>query len=123
MTTLREISASDAKTRLGELLASLPGEGPVTITRNGRAVGVLTAAAPSAGAESQNRLQLELLLGSYAKGTLTWAELSRATGLAYGEVLVELGRRGLALPRVSPKRRPEQDALFERALRGAGGGE
>ena len=45
MTATREISASDAKTRLGELLASLPGEGPVTITRNGRAVGVLTQAA------------------------------------------------------------------------------
>lgn len=118
MATLREISASDAKTRLGELLASLPGEGPVTITRNGRPVGVLTPAAPPAGAEAQNRLQLELLLGLYAKGSLTWRELSRSTGLAYGEVLVELGRRGLALPRVRPKRRPEQDALFERMLRG-----
>ena len=118
--SIREITASDAKTRLGELLASLPGEGPVTITRNGRAVGILTPAAPSAGAASQNRLQLELLLGLYAKGTLTWRELSRSTGLAYGEVLIELGKRGLALPRVSPKRRPEQDALFERALSGGG---
>ncbi|OUM00102.1 type II toxin-antitoxin system Phd/YefM family antitoxin [Variovorax sp. JS1663] len=118
MKALREITASDAKTRLGELLASLPGEGAVTITRNGRAVGVLTAAGPSAGAESQNRLQLELILGLYAKGTVTWAELARSTGLAYGEVLVELGKRGLPLPRVSPKRRPEQDALFEQALSG-----
>lgn len=118
MSAIREITASEAKSRLGELLASLPGEGPVTITRNGRAVGILTPAAPNAGAASQNRLQVELLLGLYAKGTLTWRELSRSTGLAYGEVLIELGKRGLALPRVSPKRRPEQDALFERALRG-----
>ncbi|MFZ3120499.1 MAG: type II toxin-antitoxin system prevent-host-death family antitoxin [Variovorax sp.] len=118
MSAVREITASDAKNRLGELLASLPAEGAVTITRNGRPVGVLAPVAPAAGAESQNSLQLELLLGLYAKGSVTWRELSRSTGLAYGEVLVELGRRGLSLPRVSPKRRPEQDALFERALRG-----
>ncbi|WP_431273197.1 type II toxin-antitoxin system prevent-host-death family antitoxin [Variovorax ureilyticus] len=118
MATIRDISASAAKTKLGELLASLPGEGPVAITRNGRPVGILTPAAPPAGGESRNRLHLELLLGLYAKGSLTWRELSRSTGLAYGEVLVELGSRGLAPPRVSPKRRPEQDALFERMLRG-----
>lgn len=117
MTAIREITASDAKTRLGELLASLPGEGAVTITRNGRPVGVLTPIGPAAD-ESQNSLQLELLLGLYAKGSVTWRELSRSTGLAYGEVLVELGKRGLSLPLVAPKRRPEQEALFERALRG-----
>lgn len=69
---------------------------------------------------SRNRLQLDELLTLFANGKLTWRELSRSTDLAYGEVLVELGKRGLALPRVSPKRRPEQDALFERALRGGG---
>ncbi|SCK11243.1 hypothetical protein VAR608DRAFT_0558 [Variovorax sp. HW608] len=68
--------------------------------------------------ESHNRLQLARLLELYAKGSLTWRELSRLTGLAYGEILIELGKRRLALPRVAPKRRPVQDALFERALRG-----
>lgn len=112
----REVTASDAKTRFVELLASLPGEGPVTITRNGRAVGSLTATGPGAGAETQNRLQLARIVGLFATGAMTWGELAHSTGLAYGEVFVELGKRGLAPPRVSPKRRPEQDALFGRAL-------
>lgn len=55
----------------------------------------------------------------YAGGTLTWRELSCLTGLAFGEILVELGKRNLALPHVSPKRTPAQDSFLERALRGA----
>jgi hypothetical protein len=66
---------------------------------------------------SQN--PFDLLLARYAGGTMNWRELSCATGRAFGEVLVELGRRNLALPRVSPKRTPGQDSLLERALRGA----
>ena len=63
---------------------------------------------------------LDKLIELYAAGSMTGAELESTTGLAFGEVLVELGKRGLALPRVSPDRRPDQDALFERAV---GGGE
>jgi hypothetical protein len=68
---------------------------------------------------SQNPSQLDLLLAQYAGGTLTSRELWCATGLAFGEILLELGKRGLALPRVSPKRPPAQDSFLERALRGA----
>ncbi|WP_198161345.1 hypothetical protein [Variovorax sp. WDL1] len=61
--------------------------------------------------------QLDLLLAQYAGGTMTSRELSCATGLAFGEILVELGKRNLALPRVSAERTPAQDSLLERALR------
>ena len=77
-----------------------------------------TRALPDPGPGSLRRLQLDQLLALYSEGALSWRALSDSTDLAYGEVLVELGKRNLALPRVSPERRPEQDALFERALRG-----
>lgn len=60
----------------------------------------------------------EQLLELYSGGVLGWRQFRCSTGLAFGEVLVELGKRGLALPRVTPERRPEQDALLERALGG-----
>lgn len=64
-----------------------------------------------------NPSQLDQLLAQYAGGTVTSRELSCATGLSVGEILVELGKRDLALPRVAPQRTPAQDALLERALR------
>ena len=66
-----------------------------------------------------NPSQLDLLLAQYAGGTATSRDVSCATGLSFGEILVELGKRGLALPRVAPQRAPAQDSLLERALRGA----
>lgn len=74
---------------------------------------------PDPGPGSLRRPELDWLLTRYSEGALSWREVSDSTDLAYGEVLVELGKRNLAQPRVSPKRRPEQDALFECALRGA----
>jgi len=70
------------------------------------------------GARAQTVLPLDLLLARYAGGSLTSRELSCVRGLAFGEILVELGKRNLALPRVSPKRTPALDSLLERALRG-----
>ncbi|MDN8617997.1 hypothetical protein [Variovorax ginsengisoli] len=67
---------------------------------------------------SQNPSPLDLLVARYAGGTMTSRELSSATGLTFGEILVELGKRNLALPRVSAERTPAQDSLLERALRG-----
>lgn len=61
---------------------------------------------------------VDQILDQYAKGDATWRELAHLTGLAYGEVLIELAKRGLAPPRVTPERRPAQDALFERSLGG-----
>ena len=78
----------------------------------------LTHVVPDPDLGARKRHQLDQPLALYSEGALSWRELSDSTGLAYGEVLVELGKRKLALPRVSPERRPEQDALFERALRG-----
>lgn len=68
---------------------------------------------------SESPSKLDMLLARYASGTMTWRELAGATGLAFGEILVELGKRNLALPRVSAQRTPAQDSLLERALRGS----
>ncbi|MGJ7512601.1 hypothetical protein [Variovorax sp. GT1P44] len=67
---------------------------------------------------SQNPSQLNLLLAPYTGGTMTSRQLSCATRLAFREILVELGKRNLALPGVSAERTPAQDSLLDRALRG-----
>lgn len=53
---------------------------------------------------SESPSKLDMLLARYASGTMTSRELAGATGLAFGEILVELGKRNLALPRVSAQR-------------------
>ena len=111
MDKLRTISASDAKQGLGELLASLPASGPVQITRNGRAVAVLVAAPP---APSMN---LSKLATMYARGEIEWRRIADETGASFGELLVELGRQGLALPVVTAKKSAKQAALFDSVLR------
>lgn len=114
MHPLRSITASDAKARLGELLASLEGLGAVEITRNGRPVGVLVSA------ESENQIErasrLAAMATLYSAGAISWRKIADETHASFGELLVELGRQGLALPRVTAKKRPEQVALFEQAL-------
>lgn len=67
---------------------------------------------------ADEKAKLDELVRLYAMGNLSWVDLASSTGLAYGDVLIELGKRGLAVPRGVPNRRPAQDALFERALGG-----
>ena len=44
--------------------------------------------------------RLDQLLLKYSKGQLGRKELEQASGLWFGEILAELGRRGWPLPRV-----------------------
>jgi hypothetical protein len=57
----------------------------------------------------------------YANGKITWREISSEADIAFGDLLVELARQELQLPRVTPSKRPEQLAMFrgilERAAR------
>ncbi len=113
----RSITSSDAKAALGDLLASLETEGPVEITRNGRKVAVLSAPEGRDRPVAANRVAV--LASLYAAGKVAWREISAETGVAYGELLAELTRQHLLLPRVTPEKRPEQvallDAIFRRA--------
>jgi prevent-host-death family protein len=117
MQSARSITSSEAKASLGELLGSLATEGPVDITRNGRKVAILSAPAGQWGPVEANRLKELAML--YAAGKVAWREIASETGIAFGDLLVELARQNLRLPRVSPSKRPEQLAMFHGILRHA----
>ena len=109
---VRTISSSEAKANLGDVLSSLATHGPIAITRNGRAVGLLTL--PPVPAVDKGRIVA--LATAYSKGLVSWPQISEETGVSYGDLLVELGRKHLQIPRVTPKNRPEQIALFHHIL-------
>ena len=120
--TLRSITSSDAKSNLGELLASLGSQGAVEITRNGKPVGILSP--PMAPPVADGRLAALAL--AYSKGLITCAQISEETGIGFGDLLIALGLQGLHLPKVVAKRTAAQDGLYRQILdaakanRGAG---
>jgi len=89
----------------------------VGITRNGRVVAILSA--PEAEVKQANQIQLGELAPLYAKGSITWRDVEEQTGASFGELLVELAKQHLQLPRFTAEKRPAQIAAFERALRNA----
>jgi antitoxin (DNA-binding transcriptional repressor) of toxin-antitoxin stability system len=110
--SLRSITSSDAKSNLGELLASLGSQGAVEITRNGKPVGILSP--PLAPPVDEGRLATLAL--AYSKGLLTWAQISEETGIGFGDLLVALGSQNLQLPKVVAKRTPAQDGIYRQIL-------
>jgi prevent-host-death family protein len=113
--SLRTITSTDAKSNLGEVLASLNTAGPVEITRNGKVVGLLSPVAHQA----MGREQLGKFAVAYSKGSVSWAQISEETGASYGELLVALAAGNLPLPQVTAKKNPAQLALFSKILNGA----
>lgn len=63
--------------------------------------------------------ELDKLLAEYSAGSLTRRELEAATGLWFGEILNELAKRELALPKVDtrPMYNQAQTALFNRIFK------
>jgi hypothetical protein len=61
---------------------------------------------------------LDRLLAAYSQGELSRKMLEQATGLWFGEILAELARRGLALPRVDSSVRfnQAQQRLYEQVF-------
>ena len=110
---IRSLSSSQARRRLGALLASLPSNGPVVITRNKRAIAILS---PAPAKPTDNLGQLAAL---YAGGGIEWRKLADETGASFGDLLLELARQKLALPAVTAKKSPKQVALFHEVLRRA----
>ena len=117
MSATRSITSSAAREHLGEILGSLATDGSVQITRNGRPVGVLSMPAVSAKPTSKSRLAE--LASKYSSGSVAWHKISDETGASYGELLLELARQELPLPRINAQKRPEQMAIFDNALRRA----
>jgi prevent-host-death family protein len=110
--SVRTISSSDAKANLGDVLSSLQTHGPIEITRNGKTVGLLTPPPM----QIVDRSRIAALAIAYSKGLISWPQIAEETGASYGDVLVELGLKNLHIPKVTPKNRPEQMALFHHIL-------
>lgn len=104
---IRTISSSKAKSTWGELLSSVASTGPVAITRRGKTVAFLSPV------QVTDEKRLAELAGPYSRGEITWRKIADETNAAFGELLVELGRQNLKLPRVKQKRTPEQEAEFD----------
>ena len=109
---VRTISSSEAKASLGDVLSSLSTQGPIEITRNGKPVGLLSL--PPVQAVDRSRIAALAL--AYSKGLISWPQIAEETGASYGELLIELGLKNLQIPKVKPKNRPEQMAIFNRIL-------
>ncbi|MYM86913.1 hypothetical protein GTP91_06895 [Rugamonas sp. FT82W] len=62
--------------------------------------------------------QLEPLLAAYSEGRIGRRELEQSTGLCFGEILSQLARCGLPLPRVDTQAyfNQAQRDLFERVF-------
>ena len=109
---LRTMSSSEAKANLGDVLSSLNTHGPIEITRNGKTVGLLTLPI----AQNVDRSRMSSLAIAYSKGLITWPQIAEETGASYGDLLLELGRKNLAIPKITAKKNSEQIALFNRIL-------
>lgn len=110
----RPITSSQARARFGELLDSLATAGAVQITRNGRIVAVISSPTAAAGANMDPRLPD--FAKRYSTGELTWRQVEDETGATFGELLVELGRQGLQLPRATAEKSEAQRALLQDVL-------
>jgi antitoxin (DNA-binding transcriptional repressor) of toxin-antitoxin stability system len=113
----RTLTSSEAKANLGEVLGTLTSDGPVEITRNGHPVAVISA--PLQPGPGVGTSRLPALATLYAAGKVTWRDIANETGIAFGDLLLELGRQGLELPQVRAERTPAQERLFRSMLRKA----
>ncbi len=98
---MRTISATEAKNKFGHLMSSISG-GSIAITKNGKIAAYLTP--------SQNNIkqtladqQIDKILSDYSSGNVTHRNIEELTGLWFSDILAELKRRGLALPKVDSK--------------------
>lgn len=95
---MKTISATDAKNKFGDLMTSISA-GPIAITKNGKVAAYLS---PANNAEDRTLTAQKLneVLEAYSAGTMTRRNVEEATGLWFSDLLSELGRRNLPLPRV-----------------------
>jgi antitoxin (DNA-binding transcriptional repressor) of toxin-antitoxin stability system len=110
--SVRTITSSDAKANFSDVLSSLNTHGPIEITRNGKSVGLLTMPPM----HTLDRSRIASFAIAYSKGLVSWPQISEETGASYGDVLIELGLKNLQIPKVTPKKRPEQLAFFHHIL-------
>lgn len=98
---MKTISATDAKNKFGSLMSSISA-GPIAITKNGKIAAYLT---PSQNDEdhSLTEAQLDEILNSYTSGKIARRSVEEATGLWFSDILEELGRRSLHLPKVDTR--------------------
>jgi hypothetical protein len=62
--------------------------------------------------------RLRVLAAQYASGEVTWREIADER-VAFGDLLLELARQGLALPTATAPKTPAQAAAWEAVLQRA----
>jgi antitoxin (DNA-binding transcriptional repressor) of toxin-antitoxin stability system len=92
---MQAVTATEAKNNFGDLMSAIEN-GPVSITRNGRAVATLSAVVAPKPAMSE--VAINKLLTLYADGLLSRHDIQDETGLAFDEVLKKVALLGLTLP-------------------------
>ena len=108
---MKTISATDAKNKFGDLM-NMISAGPIAITKNNKVVAFLM---PSPQGQAQPaETYLDKILAEYSTGVVSRKKLEEATGLWFGEILAEMAKRGLALPKVNTAQKfnEKQAALF-----------
>ena len=110
---MKTISATDAKNRFGDLM-NMISSGSVAITKNNKVVAILTPAAQERAQPADT--YLNKILAEYSAGVVSRKRVEEATGLWFGEILAEMAKRKLALPKVNSalKFNAEQSVLFDR---------
>ncbi len=98
---MKTISATDAKNKFGSLMSAISA-GPIAITKNGKIAAYLT---PSQNDEdhSLTKEQLDEIINYYASGKISRQNVEEATGFWFSDILDELGRRSLQLPKVDTR--------------------
>jgi prevent-host-death family protein len=91
---MQTVTATEAKNNFGNLMSAIES-GPVSITRNGRAVATLSAVKTT---PAMSEAAINKLLGLYADGLLSRQDVQDETGLAFDEILEKVALLGLTLP-------------------------
>jgi len=89
---MKTISATDAKSKFGDLITGPQGQA------------------------QPDEAYLNKVLSEYSNGDVSRRQIEEVTGLWFGEILSEMAKRKLSLPRVNSaiKFNANQSALFER---------
>ncbi|MEO8652766.1 MAG: hypothetical protein ABI409_01445 [Ramlibacter sp.] len=85
-----------------------------------REASVAVGSAPAHRTSKTQPDHLSPLAALYAAAKVTWRQIADETGASFGELLLELAKQGLVLPRVRPDVTAQQTRILQAMLQGSG---